>query len=262
MFVLVFYWVSIILMTVLSSAILIDGIRMQAEFGILQRKGLSKTSSQNTQKAMLHAIRKISRCLCYRYGCWRSELCQSFIYSWCSYRKWFQWSKSLCASCSSKSQTKIDMSITEVMKRLAAWKAETANQDILYMNFDHILEAMRGDNRNRRVVEDHEVGSVLTLCYVDPKLKGESYFRTTKEKEEYEKAERAGGAVFENIETEGARQQRSLKKLFSGIRKLSFDQSKSFSEFKERMDSIQAVMRRNDVMLNTCRLRYKQMQTT
>ena len=46
---------------------------------------------------------------------------------------------------------------------------------------------MSGTNRNRRIVDDAEVGKILTLCYIDPKLKGESYFRNTKEKNLYEK---------------------------------------------------------------------------
>jgi hypothetical protein len=35
-----YYWIAIITMTVLSSAILIDGVRMQSEFEQLQRRGL------------------------------------------------------------------------------------------------------------------------------------------------------------------------------------------------------------------------------
>ena len=31
---------------------------------------------------------------------------------------------------------------------------EIKNKDVLYLNFDHVLDAMRGDERNRRVVDD------------------------------------------------------------------------------------------------------------
>ena len=40
-----------------------------------------------------------------------------------------------------------DMEIGEVLDRLKEWKLETENKDKLYINFDDILIAMRGNNR-------------------------------------------------------------------------------------------------------------------
>jgi hypothetical protein len=261
-FVLVFYWISIIIMTVLSSAIIIDGVRMQSEFETLQRRGLTDTGSETLQSILKRVARQLARCLCYRYGCWRSELCQTIIHSWCSYRKWLQWGRNNCCKGNSGKQSGADMPALEVLRRLSAWKAETANKDVLYLNFDHVLEAMRGDERSRRVVADHEVGAVLTLCYVDPKLKGESYFRTTREKDQYDAAERSCGAVLETVETEIERQERSLKQLFSGIRQLSADQTKNLQGFRTKMDDIKVIMRNNHTKLNSLRLRFERMNTS
>ena len=151
------------------------------------------------------------------------------------------------------------MPTIEVLRRLRAWKAETSNKDILYLNFDHVLEAMRGDERNRRVVEEYEVGNIMTLCYIDPNLKGESYFKTTEEKDMYEAAERSGGAVFEISEAETERQERSLKKMFSGIRKLSVDQTKHLQGFRTKMNNIKSLMENNRVQMDSLRLRFKRM---
>ena len=41
-FVTTYYWIAIVSMTVLSSAILIDGVRMHSEFEQLQRRGLPR----------------------------------------------------------------------------------------------------------------------------------------------------------------------------------------------------------------------------
>jgi hypothetical protein len=50
------------------------------------------------------------------------------------------------------------MSFSEVLGRLKQWKNETENMNVLYIQFDHLLIAMKGNNRNRRVIDDHEVG--------------------------------------------------------------------------------------------------------
>ena len=76
---------------------------------------------------------------------------------------------------------------------------------------------MAGTNRNRRIVDNHEVGRILTLCYIDPILKGESFFRDTTEKNQYEQAERTGTAVFVPKQTEYMRSLKSLKEIFHGV---------------------------------------------
>jgi hypothetical protein len=60
-----------------------------------------------------------------------------------------------------------DMSIDEVLRRLERWKKRPENQDTLFVNFDLLKVAMVGDMRIKRVVDDHEVGHVLSLCYED-----------------------------------------------------------------------------------------------
>ena len=114
---------------------------MQSEFETLQRRGLTETGSETLQSILKRAARQLARCLCYRYGCWRSELCQTIIHSWCSYRKWLQWGRNNCCKGNSGKQSGADMPTIEVLRRLSAWKAETANKDVLYLNFDDVFEA-------------------------------------------------------------------------------------------------------------------------
>ena len=102
------------------------------------------------------------------------------------------------------------------MKKRCQWKLETENEKVLFLQFNDLLIAMKGNNRNRRIVDDEEVGVILTLCYIDPVLKGESYFRDNQTKMKYEAAELKGTKVFVEKETEYMRSLRSLKKIFSG----------------------------------------------
>ena len=106
--------------------------------------------------------------------------------------------------------------IFEFLKKRCQWKLETENEKVLFLQFNDLLIAMKGNNRNRRIVDDEEVGVILTLCYIDPVLKGESYFRDNQTKMKYEAAELKGTKVFVEKETEYMRSLRSLKKIFSG----------------------------------------------
>ena len=134
------------------------------------------------------------------------------------------------------------MSYPEALERLVAWKLETENANVLYMQFNDLMIAMRGDNRHRRIVDDHEVGTVLTLCYIDPVLKGESYFRDNKEKEMYEAAEREGTEVFVEKETEYIRSLRSLKMIFSGVHTMTLQNQRQREKYKRKMDDISQLM--------------------
>lgn len=109
------------------------------------------------------------------------------------------------------------MTVHEVLERLDAWKQETENKDVLYVDFHCVKTAMRGSVRNRRVVDNYEVAAVLAQCYVDPKMRGQSYFVSTEEKEEYEEAERAGRDVVRAVETEKQKHVRALKQVCSGV---------------------------------------------
>jgi hypothetical protein len=256
-FVTTYYWIAIITMTVLSSAILIDGVRMQSEFEQLQRRGLPPPIGIDFQRIFKRWMNNFLRCFFYRYGCWKSPLCQDFMHSWFSLRKWYQWGKGVrwCAWCRRAAQGK-DMSYPEALERLVAWKLETENANVLYMQFNDLMIAMRGDNRHRRIVDDHEVGTVLTLCYIDPVLKGESYFRDNKEKEMYEAAEREGTEVFVEKETEYIRSLRSLKMIFSGVHTMTLQNQRQREKYKRKMDDISQLMKANERKLESLRGRF------
>jgi hypothetical protein len=61
-FVSAFYWLGTVSMTVLSSAIMIDGVRMQSEFEQLQRRGLPRPKGTNYQKILKNIINSVAKC--------------------------------------------------------------------------------------------------------------------------------------------------------------------------------------------------------
>ena len=97
----------------------------------------------------------------------------------------------------------------------------------------------------------------MTLCYIDPKLKGESFFRNNEEKVEYEAAERAGSEVYREEKTESDMQLQHLKELFSGVHVLTASNSKKMSELRDHMGGITSMMRENEKKLESLRLRFQ-----
>ncbi len=104
-------------------------------------------------------------------------------------------------------------------------------------------------------MDDYEVGMVMTLCYVDPKLKGESFFRNDEEKVEYEAAERAGSEVYRGEKTESDMQLQQLKELFSGVHVLTASNTRKMYDFRDHMGGITSLMRENEKKLESLRLR-------
>ena len=135
-FVTTYYWIAVIMITVLSSAILIDGVRIQSEFETLQRRGLPPKAGVDYQKIFKKWINNFVRCTFYRYGCWRSPLMQDFIHSWFSARKWWRYIKTIrwCSMCR-PAVGGTEMSYVEAYERLLQWKLETENNNLLYVFF-------------------------------------------------------------------------------------------------------------------------------
>ena len=131
---------------------------------------------------------------------------------------------------------------------------------VLYIQFDHLLIAMKGTNRNKRIVDDHEVGRVLTLCYIDPILKGESYFKDTEEKNLYEKAENEGTTVFVSRETEQTKALRSLKQIFSGMQEMMKNNYDQKSEYQVRINVINDLLKSNEQKLESLRMRFQSLK--
>ena len=131
---------------------------------------------------------------------------------------------------------------------------------VLYIQFDHLLIAMKGTNRNKRVIDDHEVGRVLTLCYIDPILKGESYFKDTEEKDLYEKAEKEGTTVFVSRETEQTKALRSLKQIFSGMQEMMKNNHDQKNEYQIRINVINDLLKSNEQKLESLRMRFQSLK--
>jgi hypothetical protein len=218
LFVTTFNWITIVVMTVLSSAILIDGVRMQSQFETLQRRGLPAPKGTDYSKIIKKTSSDIVRVIFYKYGCLKSPLMQDFLHYWCDCRKWFIYCKNVrCCSWCRVAKGGGDMSYVEAYDRLKEWKKETENNDKMFIDFKDVKIAMLGTNRNRRIVDDHEVGNILTLCYIDPVLKGESYFQSTEDKNIIEQAKRDGKPVYIPKSNEYSRSLQSLKEIFHGV---------------------------------------------
>ena len=143
---------------------------------------------------------------------------QDFLHYWCDRRKWFIYCKNVrCCSWCRVAKGGGDMSYVEAYDRLKEWKKETENNDKMFIDFKDVKIAMLGTNRNRRIVDDHEVGNILTLCYIDPVLKGESYFQSTEDKNIIEQAKRDGKPVYIPKSNEYSRSLQSLKEIFHGV---------------------------------------------
>jgi hypothetical protein len=260
-FVTSFNWIAIVIMTVLSSAILIDGVRMQSEFETLQRRGLPPPIGKDYQKILKKIVNTIIKIIFYRYGCCKSPIMQDILYTWCSCRKWYVRIKVIrCCSWCRDEPGGASMTYKEAYERLQHWKRETENLETLYINFHDLKNAMRGTNRNRRIVDDAEVGKILTLCYIDPKLKGESYFRNTKEKNLYEKAEREGKSIFVAKQTEYMRSLKSLKEIFNGVQLMTLKNHSQARKFSKNMININDVIKLNEQKLETVRMRFQSLK--
>lgn len=69
----------------------------------------------------------------------------------------------------------------EVMDRLMQWHARKQNTRIEFLDFIHIRNAMKGGQRNMRLVTDFQVRTIMALCENDP-TRDTKYMFTTEEK--------------------------------------------------------------------------------
>ncbi len=252
-FLVAFSWCVTNFILTLTTAMLVDGVQHQYNFEMLQRRG---KPAEPWDKLVVW-IKKVQSCLCYRHGCCRSPLCIHICRSVFSCRNCFRRVKKfVCHPCS----TGNPMTIEEVLERIDDWKLETENEHVLFVDFGMVKTAMRGNHRNRRVVDDVEVAAVMTLCYVDPKLKGESFFVSSARKKEHEEAERAGTKVFEETESQEMKQLRSMKRMFTAIEDVSTTVSSRLEVLANNMKGMNELLAGNMQRLESFRGRLKEIQ--
>jgi hypothetical protein len=125
-------------------------------------------------------------------------------------------------------ERKLFLSDSELLNRLQGWKAKARNADVMFLSPQLVKEALTGDVRNMRVIQDAQIDEIWSHI-------NEKYYLTQQVKD-LALAETGGQIIKPVVEQEAALS--VLKRVFFGFKVMKDEQRKNLDELSRRVQNL------------------------